>query len=178
MDALTVVHTTVSVIGLVAGGFVVAALIASRRPVGLSALFLATTLAASVTGFLFPAKQVGLGQVVGLVSLGVLAPTICAFAAGPLAGMRRVVFAAGATAALYLNAVIGVLQLFAKVPALRPDGPMLTAPSFLGAQLVLLLAFLALGARAIRRYPVKSAARSSIGWPCGVRPAARSQASR
>ena len=149
---LTALHTAVSVVGLATGAFVLAAMLAARKPLGLTALFLVTTTLASVTAFMFPSKQLGLGHTVGVLSLGVLVPTLFAIAARPLTGRWRVVYVAGATAALYLNVVIGVLQLFAKLPALRPDGPLLTAPTFLAAQLCVLLAFLALGIVAVHRF--------------------------
>jgi len=152
LPQLVAVHTAMSVIGLVTGVFVLAAMLAARKPSGLTGLFLVSTTLASVTAFMFPSKQIGLGHAVGVLSLIVLAPTLFAIAARPLTGGWRVVYAAGATAALYLNVVIGVLQLFAKQPALRPDGPLLTAPTFLAAQLVVLLAFVALGALVVRRF--------------------------
>ena len=149
---LVAVHTAVSVVGLLTGVLVLAAMLAARKPIGLTALFLVTTTLASVTAFMFPSKQVGLGHAVGVLSLMVLVPTLFAIAARPLTGRWRIVYALGATAALYLNMVIGVAQLFAKLPALRPDGALLTAPTFLAAQLFVLLAFVALGTVAVWRF--------------------------
>jgi len=46
-------------------------LLASRTPPGITALFLATTIATSVGGFLLPSARIGLGHIVGVVSLAV-----------------------------------------------------------------------------------------------------------
>jgi hypothetical protein len=84
------------------------------------------------------------------MSLVVLLPTVLAIYGGNLAGSWRWIYAAGATAALYLNAVIAVAQTFMKVPALRPLAPSLTSPTFLLAQATLAALFIWFGAVALR----------------------------
>jgi hypothetical protein len=150
--AFTATHVIVSLIGLMSGVFVVRSLLVSRTPPGITALFLATTLATSLGGFLFPSARVGLGHIVGVASLAVLLPTVLALYGFRLAGPWRWIYALGAIAALYLNAVIAVLQTFVKVAVLRPFAPTLTAPAFVLAQFALFVLFIALGALAARRF--------------------------
>ncbi|MDI1283379.1 MAG: hypothetical protein PSV46_03190 [Reyranella sp.] len=143
-------HVVLSVIGLASGCFVLSGMLASRKPAGLTTLFLLTTTATSVTGFLFPFTRLGLGQVAGVLSLAVLLPTLLALYGYRLAGPWRGFFAAGATAALCLNWVIAVAQAFAKIDALQTLAPTQSAPVFVGTQLVVLVIFTGLGILAVR----------------------------
>lgn len=152
LEAFTASHVVLSLIGLLSGVFVVRNLYASRTPAGITALFLATTIATSAGGFLFPSARVGLGHVVGVISLVVLLPTVLALYGFRLAGPWGPVFAAGAVAALYLNTVIAVVQTFAKVAFLRPFAPSLTAPALVLTQVTVAVLFIALGAAAVRRF--------------------------
>jgi hypothetical protein len=152
LEAFTASHVVLSLIGLLSGVFVVRNLFASRTPPGITALFLTTTIATCVGGFLFRSTQVGLGHVVGAVSLAVLLPTVLALYGFRLAGPARWIYALGATAALYLNMVIAVAQVFAKVAFLRPLAPSLAAPAFLLAQFAVLTLFIILGVIATRRF--------------------------
>jgi hypothetical protein len=61
-------------------------------------------------------------------------------------------------AALYFNVFVLVVQLFLKVPALNALAPTQSEPPFAIAQLMVLVAFVALGVTAVKRfrYPFKS----------------------
>ena len=78
LDALTLFHVVLSLVGIGSGFVVVYGLLASKRFDGWTALFLATTVATSVTGFLFPFHQFLPSHGVGIVSLIVLALAILA----------------------------------------------------------------------------------------------------
>jgi len=54
--------------------------------------------------------------------------------------------------ALYLNVFVGVVQAFQKLPFLQPLAPTQSEPPFVVAQLVVLVAFIALGALAVLRF--------------------------
>ena len=108
---------------------------------GLTSLFLLTTAAATLSGFLFPITRMRLGQVVGIASLIVLAPTLLALYGHHLVGPSRTLYAVGATITLYLNVLILVGQIFAKTPALREIAPTQTALPFLMTQRVVMAAF-------------------------------------
>ena len=152
LEAFVASHVVLSLVALLSGVAVLRTLFAARTPAGITALFLATTIATSAGGFLFPSMRVGLGHAVGAVSLAVLLPTVLAIYGGHLAGPWRWTYAAGAIAALYLNAVIAVAQTFMKVPVLRPLAPSLTAPTFVLVQAALAALFIGLGVVAVRRF--------------------------
>jgi len=151
-EAFVATHVILSLVALLSGVAVVRNLLASRTPAGITALFLATTIATSAGGFLFPSVRIGLGHIVGAVSLAVLLPTVLAIYGGRLAGPWRWIYAVGAIAAFWLNAVIAVAQTFMKVPLLRPLAYGLTAPTFLLAQAALAALFIGLGIVALRRF--------------------------
>lgn len=67
----------------------------------------------------------------------------------------RWIYAISAVAALYLNAFVGVVQAFQKLPFLQPLAPTQSEPPFLIAQIVVLAVFVVLGIlAAIRLRPV------------------------
>jgi hypothetical protein len=69
MTTFTLVHVGLSLVGIGSGFVVVFGLIAGKRLDGWTALFLATTAATSLTGFLFPFHKLLPSHVVGIVSL-------------------------------------------------------------------------------------------------------------
>jgi hypothetical protein len=147
LSTLTTMHVVLSLIGIASGALVLRDMLRSRQAAGLTAVFLLTTLATSVTGFLFPSTRVGLGHVTGGLSLVVLLPTLMALYQYRLAGPWRSLYAAGATAALYLNVLIGVAQAFAKSATLQA-----LAPPYMVTQLMVLAIFVVLGFLAVRRF--------------------------
>jgi len=148
LPALTVVHTAVSLIALLAGVLVLRGILASRRPGGAAAFFLAAMAVTDVTGFMFASQRVGPGHIVGALSLVVLVPTVLAATVRNLTGAWRWSYVGGVTALLYLDAVIAILQLFARLPPVRAGG----LPVLVATQLAVLAAFAWLGVRAARRF--------------------------
>jgi hypothetical protein len=140
LSTFTVVHVVVSLVGIASGVVVLLRPSASPKVWGLTTLFLATTLAASVTGLLylleFPRFRLGHG--LGVASLLVFAPTLLALWRHRLAGPWRATYVAGAATLLYLNAFIAVMQAFAKIGFLRAlPATSLGSPLFLAHLLVL-----------------------------------------
>src|SRR5207245_4727097 len=128
-----------------------------------TALFLATTVATSVTGFAFPFDHLLPSHKVGIISLVVLAVAILARYAFHLAGAWRRIYVITAIAALYLNVFVGVVQSFLKVPALHALAPKQTEPPFMVTQLVILAIFILFGIIAAKRFhyePFRVAARA------------------
>jgi len=76
MTTFTLVHVVLSLVGIGTGFVVVFGLIAAKQLKGWTALFLATTVATSLTGFLFPFHKLLPSHVVGIVSLVVLTVAI------------------------------------------------------------------------------------------------------
>ena len=148
----TFLHVLISLVGIGSGLIVLWGLIAGKRLDGWTALFLATTVATSVTGFGFPAHHLLPSHIVGILSLVVLAMAIVARYRFHLAGAWRPTYIVGAAIALYLNVFVLVAQLFGKVPALKALAPTQKEPPFLVAQLVVLAIFVGLGIVAAKRF--------------------------
>jgi len=151
-ETFTLIHVVISLIGIVSGLAVLAGMLGARMMPGLTALFLATTVATSVTGFLFHSPAFGPPHVIGLISLVVLAVALYALYGGRLAGFWRPAYVVTALFALYLNVFVGVVQAFQKLPALQALAPTQSEPPFLIAQLATLALFLVLGFLAVRRF--------------------------
>lgn len=151
-SAFTLFHVVLSLIGIGAGFVVVAGMFGSKRLNGWTALFLATTVLTSVTGFFFPVAQVLPSHIVGALSLVVLAVAIAALYGYRLAGPWRWIYVVTALVALYFNVFVGVVQAFQKVPFLNALAPTQSDPPFLVAQLVVLVAFIAIGLVALRSF--------------------------
>jgi hypothetical protein len=151
-SAFTTVHVVLSLIGILAGIVVLFNLIGARWVGGWNALFLVTTIATSVTGFFFPFTQFLPSHAVGLISLAALAAALFALYGRRLAGLWRPAYIVIAVLALYLNVFVAVVQAFQKLPFLQAFAPTQSEPPFLAAQLIVLIAFIALGALAIKRF--------------------------
>jgi hypothetical protein len=152
MTTLTFVHVVLSLIGIFSGFIVMFGLFAGKRLDGWTAIFLVSTVATSVTGFLFPFHRFLPSHGVGIVSLIVLAVAILARYTFDLAGAWRRTYVISAMISLYLNVFVLVAQLFQKVPALKAMAPTQSEPPFLVAQLVVMAVFVALTIAAALRF--------------------------
>ena len=148
----TMVHVILSLVGIFAGLVVVFGMLSSKTLEGWTALFLATTVLTSATGFPFPRDHILPSHIVGVLSLIVLAIAIYALYSRHLAGSWRWIYVVGAVVALYLNVFVAVFQSFLKLPALNALAPTQSEPPFLVAQSVALLIFIALAVVAIRSF--------------------------
>ena len=151
-STFTLVHVVLSLVGIFAGLVVLFGMFSSKRLDGWTALFLATTVLTSVTGFPFPRDHVLPCHIVGVISLVVLAIAIFALYLRHLAGPWRWVYVAGAVVALYLNIFVLVVQAFLKVPFLNALAPTQSDPPFIVMQLVVLGIFVVLGIVAVRLF--------------------------
>jgi len=158
MDAFTKVHVVISLIGIASGLIVVFGMLAAQRFDRWTALFLLSTLATSVTGFLFPFHGVTPGIVVGIISVVVLAIAIFARYPQHLRGSWRWIYVVSALVALYLNVFVLIAQLFQKVPQLKALAPTQSEPPFAVTQLGVLVLFVLLGIVATIRFRVESRA--------------------
>jgi hypothetical protein len=152
LSAFTLLHVVLSLLGIVSGFVALAELIANRSSGFVSAAFLGTTIATSVTGFLFPFTTFDPARVVGVISLAVLGIAVIARYRRHLTPGWRVVYAATATLALYLNVFVAVVQAFQKIPALHARAPNGSEPPFVVVQAIVLVAFVVLGFAAARRF--------------------------
>jgi len=137
----TLVHVLISLAGIASGFVVLAGLVTGKQFDRWTAVFLATTVATSVTGFGFPFERLLPSHIVGFISLVVLTVALLARHAFHLAGAWRRVYAVSAILALYLNVFVGVVQAFLKVPTLRALAPKQTEPPFVVSQGIVFAAF-------------------------------------
>jgi hypothetical protein len=152
LPTLTLLHVVISVIGIISGLVVLGGLIAGARLEGWTALFLVTTTLTSVTGFGFPTAAASPGQVVGGLSLIVLAACLAARYWMKLAGSWRTTYVVTAIVATYLNVFVLVAQLFAKTPALARLAPTQQEAPFALTQALVLALFVWLGWAALRGF--------------------------
>jgi len=160
MMTFTFVHVVLSLIGIFSGFVVVFGLLAGKRLDGWTALFLVSTVATSVTGFLFPFHRFLPSHAVGILSLLVLAIAILARYPLHLAGAWGRIYAVTAVISLYLNVFVLIAQAFQKVPGLKAIAPTQSEPPFLVTQAVALALFVLLGFVAAIRFrnePVRTA---------------------
>ena len=101
MTILTFVHVLLSLIGILAGVIVMLGFLTGKQLHGWTALFIWTTVATSVTGFLFPFHKFLPSHAVGILSLVVLAVAIYALYGKHLSGGWRRAYAVNAMIALY-----------------------------------------------------------------------------
>jgi len=152
VQAFTVVHVVISLLGILSGVVVLAGMFSSRKVERWTRLFLATTMLTSVTGFFLPSDRILPSHVVGVLSLMVLAVAILALYVYRVAGAWRWIYVTSAILALYLNVFVAVVQAFLKIGFLNTLALTQSEPPFLIAQLVVVVLFIALGIVAARSF--------------------------
>jgi hypothetical protein len=150
--AFTQFHVLLSLIGIVTGLIVAFAMLGANRLPALTAIFLATTVATSVTGFMFHFAAFGPPEIIGVISLVALAVAILALYSYRLAGSWRLVYVAAAMLSLYLNVFVGVVQTFQKVAFFHALAPTQTEGPFKMVQGLVLIGFIALGVAAAKKF--------------------------
>jgi hypothetical protein len=150
--SLLAIHVALSLIGIVSGLVVLYGLLTGQALGGWTALFLATTILTSVTGF--PLAPFGFDppRAVGTLSLILLAIAVGAYYLFHLAGFWRWVYVVTAMAALWLNCFVLVFQGFLKVQVLHDLAPTQSEPPFLLAQGGVLILFVVLAFFALRKF--------------------------
>lgn len=157
LDGFTLFHIVLSLVAIAAGFVVIGGLLANVRLDGATHVFLATTAATSLTGFGFPFSTLLPSHIVGIISLVVLAVATYARYFTQLGGPWRWIYVAAATAALYLNVFVLVVQTFLKNPALSALAPTQSELPFTLTQGGTLILFVLLGVLAVRRFQAGAA---------------------
>ena len=152
LRAYTIIHTLISLIGILTGLIVLVGLLAGKRLDGWTKGFLITTVLTSVTGFFFPFRGFAPAIALGIMSLSVLAVAIFARYPRQLAGHWRWIYVVTAVIALCFNVFLLVVQTFEKIPTLHAIAPTQTEPPFKLTQLVVLAIFVLLGIIAAIRF--------------------------
>src|SRR5664279_4458010 len=154
LSTFTTVHVVISLIAIVAGIIVMFGMLGSNRMPGLTAIFLLFTILTSVTGFLFPFNGVTPGDIIGALSLVLLAIACIALYGAKISGAWRWIYVLTALISLYLNVFVLVIQSFLKVPALHALAPSVppSEPPFAIVQGLVLLFFIVVIVGAVRRF--------------------------
>ncbi len=161
LSAYTAFHVLVSLVGIGSGFAVVLGLLTSRLVERWTTVFLITTAATSVTGFLFPFHGFLPSYGVGIVSLIVLALAFVGRGRMHRSGGWRKTYVITAITALYLNVFVLVAQMFQKIPALHELAPTQADPPFQIAEVAVLVVFVLLGVMATIRFrPMPGAIRA------------------
>lgn len=151
---LTIVHVVISLVAIATGFIVLYGLLNSKRFELWTTVFLATTVATSATGFLFPFEKFLPSHAFGILSLLLLPVAYYALYGRKLVGRWRWIYIVTAMLALYLNVFVLVVQAFLKITPLHDLAPTQTEPPFAITQLVVLLLCIYLTCRAVVRYRV------------------------
>lgn len=152
IPTFTLAHVVLSLVGILSGLLVLVGMLVAKPRPGWTLLFLATTIATSVSGFLFPFDSFGPAHIVGVLSLVVLAVALLARYVNRLAGASRWIYVMAALLALYLDIFVGIVQAFEKVTFLQTLAPTQSEPPFLYTQLAVLAIFVVLGIVAAIRF--------------------------
>ncbi|HTN76009.1 MAG TPA: hypothetical protein VL096_12210 [Pirellulaceae bacterium] len=153
LSYLTWVHVIISLVAIGTGFVAMWGLLSNQRLPGWTAIFLATTVATSVTGFIFfPFEKFLPSHLFGILSLIALASAVVAFYQKQLIGDWRKTYVISALISQYLNVFVLVAQSFLKIPFLKALAPTQSEPPFLIAQLVVLVAFAYVGYLAVARF--------------------------
>jgi hypothetical protein len=143
ISILTVVHVAISIVGIATGFVVMWGLFVRKKLDKWTLVFLASTIATSATGFLFPIEHMTPGIAIGILSLVTLAVAILARYQFHFAGPWRWIYLVSAVIAQYFDVFVLFVQLFLKVPALHDLAPTQTEFPYLLTQSVVLLSFVA-----------------------------------
>jgi hypothetical protein len=150
-SVFTQLHVLISLIGIVTGIVVLLAMLKGQHARYWVNAFLVTTIATSVTGFMFHSKF-GPPHAIGAISLVILTVALAALYVCKLQGRWRWVYVTSAAIALYLNIFVAVVQTFQKVAFFHSLAPTQAEPPFAIAQGIVLVAFIALGIVAAKRF--------------------------
>jgi hypothetical protein len=152
ISTFTLVHVVLSLVGILSGLPVLVGMLGAKRRPAWTALFLATTMATSVSGFFFPAAGFGPSHILGVLSLVTLAVALLARYINRLAGASRWIYVTAVMLALYLNVLVGIVQAFQKLAFLQALAPTQSEPPFLYTQLAVLAIFVVLAIVALIRF--------------------------
>jgi hypothetical protein len=152
LQAFTLLHVVISLVAIVTGFIVVIGMVDGKALPAWTALFLLTTVLTSVTGFLFPFGGITPGIVVGIISSVLLIFALFALYIRHLTQAWRWIYTITATAALYLNVFVSIVQAFQKLDFLRAMAPTQSEPPFLIAQGAALGIIFVLGILAVVRF--------------------------
>jgi hypothetical protein len=154
LSTFALIHTAITLVAIVAGLVMLAAMLRSDRAGLVSAIFWIFTVLTDITGFLLPYTTVTPAVIFGIVLAVLMIAGIAARYLFGLRGVWRPVYVVTAVLSLYMNCFVLVVQLFSKLAALHalaPGNPP-AGPVFAAVQGVVLVAFIIAGYLGVRRF--------------------------
>jgi hypothetical protein len=155
----TILHVAITLIAIVSGFIVMFALLSSKRPADLSAIFWLCTVATTVTGFMFPLNGITPAVATGVVATVFFVVGLYALYVKKVMGSWRWIYVVTMMVSLYLNIFVLITQSFQKLKFLNPAAPMVGPPfaeptmtQFAIAQGVTIVFFLVIGFLAVRKF--------------------------
>jgi hypothetical protein len=154
LQAVTILHVVVSLVGIVSGLVVLVGLFKSQSQPGMTALFLLSTILTNATGFMFPVEKLLPSHVIAVISLVLLAIACFALYGMKASGAWRSIYVVTAITSLYLNVFVLVIQSFLKIGPLHDLAPSVppSGPPFAVTQGLVLVLFVAAIVAAVRRF--------------------------
>lgn len=151
LAAFTKLHVAISLIGIASGLWFLFGLLGGRWRGGTNALFLATTILTTLTGFLLPFSTITPAVLFGIISTIVLVVALVALYGFRLVGRWRSIYLVSTLFALYLNIFVLIVQSFQKIGFLNRFAPTGTEPTFFTVQGIALALFFTVAVRAVQR---------------------------
>ena len=154
VQAVTILHVVISLIGIVSGLVVLFGLFKSQSKPGMTGLFLCSTILTNATGFMFPFEKLLPSHIIAILSLVLLAIACFALYGQKLSGVWRPIYLITAIASLYFNVFVLVIQSFLKIGPLHELAPSVppSEPPFAITQGIVLVLFVIAGIVALRRF--------------------------
>ena len=152
MQTFTLVHVSISPVAIISGLVVLYGLLNSDRMDRWTGIFLLTTLATTVIGFILPFEKLLPSHIFGILTLIALVPVLYARYPAKMHGAWRVIYVLGGMFTLYLNVFVLVVQAFLKIPAFNQLAPTQAEPPFLVVQGAVLAAFAVLSILAAGKF--------------------------
>ena len=152
MSILRFVYAACDLLAIGAGTIVLSGLLTGELIDKWAALFLKCTLAASVTGLLFPLHDFTLVQRCSMLSVYVTGMSVLAWRKFHLSGVWRSIFASTITIVLYLNVVVaidGVFDQMSRFTGLAPAQSELTSRA---TQFFVMVFFAVIGIVVVKRF--------------------------
>lgn len=151
LTPFTLFHVILSLIGIAAGFVALQGWLHSELRSRWTAVFLASTIATVVTGFLFPFSGFTPAIGVGIITSVLLLGAVVSLYGRHLVGRWRALFMFCSVASLYFNVFVLIVQAFLKVDTLNALAPNGNEPPFVAIQGIVLVAFIGLGYLAVSR---------------------------
>ncbi|GLS20794.1 membrane protein [Labrys miyagiensis] len=150
--SLIVIHTLISIAGILFGVPAVIDLFHSRASSGSIWVFLITAILTSATGFILPLSGITPAVIVAIIALIILAAVLYARTRLFDGALWRWIYAGGIVASLYLLVFVAIAQSFLKVGVLHAVAPTGSEQPFAITQGVTLLIFILLGLATVVKF--------------------------